>query len=198
VDLVHESGGRVLLPTISSALGSRGMLRQRVRKVLRLVPGRRPFGLRGALGVLALCTACLLPILTLGAQIRPGELGPEDPLFGTWVNAEYDRAERFSIAKAVILPSGKKRQYQHIGDSEPCWECQLSFEDAWVDADGNRWYKKRWVGWIYPSGASRNEGYSLSRVSGDGTILEGVNAEYGYPPELSTQGPRYCILYKRE
>jgi beta-lactamase regulating signal transducer with metallopeptidase domain len=198
VDLVHESGGRVLLPTISSALGSRGMLKERVRQVLRLKPGRRPFGLRGALGVLALCAACALPILVLGAQTHPGAVGPEDPLFGTWSNTEYDQAGRYCNAKAVLTPDGRDLEYQHIADSQPVWECRNKFQETWVDAEGNHWYKIRWEGWLVPSGAGRKEGYWLARVSGGGTILEGVCAEYGYPPALSTQGPCYGILYKRQ
>ena len=198
VNLVHEGGGRILLPAISSALGSRGMLRQRIRNVLRLVPGNRSFGLQGALRVLAVCAACVAPILALGGQIRPEVVGVEDPLFGTWVNEEYDRAGRFSIAKTVILPSGREQQYQHIRDSEPCWECQLRIEETWVDQEGNHWYKKRWVGWVYPSGAGRAEGYCLSRVSRGGTILEGVSTQYGYPTELSALGSQYVIMHKRE
>jgi hypothetical protein len=71
------------------------------------------------------------------------------------------------------------------------------FEDSWVDAEGNYYYKVRSSGWIYPSRAGFWEVFSLWRVSASGTVFEGVFAQVGYPTEASTLGSGYGIYYKR-
>jgi beta-lactamase regulating signal transducer with metallopeptidase domain len=198
VDLVRHSGGRILLPTVSSALGSRGPLRQRIRKLLRLAPASRPFGLRGVLQVAAVCLCCLAPVLLLAAHTKPMAVGPNDPLFGTWISEQNDRSPRYSISKAVITPGGRELQYRHIGDVEPGKEYRFTVEETWIDREGDHWYKERWASWVYPSGAGRQEQFALGRVSGGGTVLERVSAQYGCPPELGELGPKYEILHKRE
>ena len=132
----------------------------------------------------------ILPVLTLSA---------DEPLFGTWVNEEYDKLERFEEARSVVYPDGRQLDYEHIADTVPVWENQLRIEETWVDASGNHWYRIRWTSWLYPSGAGKVEGYSLDRISQGGTVIEGVSAQYGYPePEqLAPLGPNYGIMYKQ-
>jgi len=44
----------------------------------------------------------ILPVLTLSADV---------PLFGTWVNEEYDKLERFEEARSVVYPDGRQLDY---------------------------------------------------------------------------------------
>ena len=48
----------------------------------------------------------ILPVLTLSA---------DDPLFGTWVNEEYDKLERFEEARSVVYTSCASRKPGSMG-----------------------------------------------------------------------------------
>lgn len=200
VSLVRGCGGRVLLPGISNAIGRKGMLKERVKKVLVLEPGRPPLGVRGVLRVLAVCLACLVPILALSAQAKTAVLPPDDPLFGTWVNEEYDQAiarGENGVSKIVIYSDGRELCYRRIADAEPIREWFQSYEETWVDAEGSHWYKINETGWMYPSRAAKSQGFWFCKVGSGGTVLEGVWAQYGYPEDVSPTGPSYG-MYKRE
>ena len=109
VELARSCEGRILLPSISSAVGRKSMLKERIRRVLSLKPGRRPFGTRGVLKVLAICLACLVPILALSAQAKP----VEELLFGTWVNTDYG-TKQATPQKSVIFADGRILDYMMI------------------------------------------------------------------------------------
>ncbi len=197
VELIHHSQGGPLLPCVASTLGGNGLLRQRVRNVLRLAPGRRPFGFRGALQALPVLLFCLLPALLLAASTRPADLGPQDPLFGTWINEEYDRSDRFLCAKVVFSPDGRKLNYRHIADAEPCLEINCSTAALWIGSGGDRSYKLRLVAWLPSSGTARAEGFALCRIGRGGNILECAAAQRGYPLELSSAEPDYRVYRKK-
>ncbi len=198
VDLARRSRGRLLLACFASRLGGKGLLRQRIGNLLRLAPGRKPFGVRSTLRLLAVMLCCLVPLLALAGQARPVALGPGDPLFGTWINEEYDKGQRYQRAKTVLLTDGRQLFYRHIDDAEPYRVGQGTFEAFWIGPGGERWYKFRWTSWEHPSGVCRKDGFGLGRVSAGGTVLEGVSAQYGYPPELSRLGPQYYVMHKEE
>jgi hypothetical protein len=80
-------------------------------------------------------------ILALGCQTtpKPAVVGADDPLFGTWINEEYDKSDRSMTARAVVSPDGRELNYEHIADTVPAFENQLRIEETWIDASGNHW-----------------------------------------------------------
>jgi len=83
-------------------------------------------------------------------------------------------------------------------DTEPVWENWITIEKAWIDEAGNHWYKISFVGWVYPSGAGKEEGFSLLRISADGRTSESVMAQYGYPDDITPLGPSYRTMHKQK
>jgi beta-lactamase regulating signal transducer with metallopeptidase domain len=198
VDLVRSAAGRTLLPEHTAALVGKSMVRQRVETVLRLKPGGRRLGLRGTIGVLAVSLCCLLPLAVLSGSAQTVRLPPDDPFFGTWVNEEYDLSERALTPKTVVTTDNRRFCYRRLDDSEPYAVFLNTFEDAWIDRTGNRWYKIRAISMVYPSGAGRVEGFNLARIDATGTVLEITFAEYGYPPTLEpVMSPKYTIYYRQ-
>ncbi len=198
LDLVRGSGGRMILPPMTTALAGPQMIAQRIRSVLRLRPGRRPFRRWHAVVVVAIALCCLAPVLAVFGAAGSSGLPADDPLFGTWVNEQYDASPPHlsCIARAVITADGHELDYRLISDTEPLSEWWNTVEQAWVEA-GVHWYRIRTVGWAYPSRAGKVEGYSVTRVSADGSTLESVWAQYGYPDSLGSLGPGYGIMYRQ-
>jgi beta-lactamase regulating signal transducer with metallopeptidase domain len=197
LQLVRGSRGRVVLPATTTALAGPEMIKQRIRSVLALRPGRRPFRPWHAAVVVAVALCCLVPALAVFAAAASPGLPADDPFFGTWVNEEYDRLGPPFTGKAVLTADGRELDYSHIADTVPVSECWNAVEAAWTET-GAHWYRNRWVCWAYPSRAGKTEGYSLARISADGSTLESVWAQYGYPEKLNSLGPGYGIMYRQE
>jgi hypothetical protein len=143
----------------------------------------------------ALVVAALL-ILTSCAT-SPAALEEDDPLFGTWINEEYDQSTRSDLySKIIVYPDGHEFDYKHIGDSEPVWEAWYTVEKAWIDEEENHWYKLQYVGWAYPSGVGKEEWFLMIRISTDGNTYESVMAQYGYPDDVTPLGPSFRIMQK--
>lgn len=173
------------------------MLKERVKKVLSLKPGRRPFGTRGLVRVLAICLACVVPILALTAQTKPAK----DPLPGTWVNEEYGTSKGMS-QRFVIFPDGRELHYMMMTDKEPWYEYKSVIEAKWRDAEGNFWYKSRFMGWYYGFPAPSEEtcgdkGYALVWINASGTTMEAVQAGARYPDEEDWSLMPHGIYYKQ-
>jgi len=197
VELARSCEGRILLPSISGAVGRKGLLKERIRRVLKLEPGRRPFGTRGVLKVLAVCLTCLVPILALSAQARPAK----ESLFGTWVNEEYG-TRKGSPQRVVIFADGRELNYMMLTDEEPYFEYSNKIVGQWIDEEGNFWYQIRFMGWYYGFPAPSEEtcgdrGYSLLRVSASGTTLEGVQAGSRIPDEEDWSLIPHWILHRQ-
>ncbi len=159
----------------------KGVVKKRIRKVI------------------AICLCCLMPVLAVTCATSPVVLEEGDPIFGTWVNEEYDQSARSSFyGRVVVFPDGHEFDYKHIIDTEPVWENWLTFEKVWIDEAGNHWYKINFVGWVYPSGAGKEEGFSLLRISADGRTSESVMAQYGYPDDITPLGPSYRTMHKQK
>lgn len=197
LELVRSCRGRMILPSMTTALAGTAMIRERIRSVLALSPTRRPFRPRHAAAVCALFICCLAPVLAVFGQAQASGLAPDDPYFGTWVNVDYETARVASPARVVITPDGHELDYQHIADTVPRGECWNTIEETWVEA-GAHWYKTRFVCWAYPSKAGKVEGFGLSRISADGNTGESVWAQYGYPETLHSLGPGYSIMYRQK
>jgi beta-lactamase regulating signal transducer with metallopeptidase domain len=201
VELAWGCEGRILLPTISTVLGRKKLLKERIHSILRLRPGRPPVGVRAMTRVLLVCLACLVPLLAVTGSTRPMVVKLEEPIVGTWINPEYEGPKGLA-AKSVVYPDGKQLDYQKISDAVPTWEYQLEVEEKWTDPQGNRWYKVRWEGWYFGSvKPSFTEcawkGCTVVRINPAGTVSESVGAELGYPKEFSPVGGAYSISYRQ-
>lgn len=109
----------------------------------------------------------------------------------------FGKSELYLMGRVVFFPDGQELDYRKIADQTPAPEGMNVFEESWVDAEGNHWYKVRSSGWVYPSNTGFWQGLSLWRVSASGTVFEGVFSQTGYPTEVSTLGSQYFISYKR-
>ncbi len=202
VDLAWSCEGRVLLPTISTALGRKSLLKERINSILHLRPGRPSVGVRGVAWVLVICLCCLVPLLAVTGSTRSSEVRLDEPFLGSWINPEYEGPNSLT-SRFVIYPDGKQLEYLKIRDIEPVWESMLTVEEKWIDRQGNHWYKVHGTGDRYGHPISivnecGGEGYSLVRINAAGTVLEGVSAQAGYPEEFSEIGGSHGIYYRQE
>ncbi len=197
LNIARSCREHVLLPGTINTFGRKTMVNERIKNVLSLRPGARRFGRWAAMRVLAICLCCIAPLLALTCATTPMVVKPGDPIFGTWVNEEYDTSDRYMTARFVIFPDGRQLEYRKIADREPSYEDSNVFEEKWIDAEGNHWYKIRVTNWAYPSRAGLMEAFMLVRISASGKILEGVFSQAGYPTEVSSLGSQYGIFYKR-
>ena len=202
VDLAWSCEGRVLLPTISTALGRKSLLKERIKSILHLRPGRPSAGVRGVARVLLVCLACLAPLLAVTGGTRPSATKPDDPLLGSWINPEHEGPNSYT-SRFVIYPDGKELEYLKIRDTEPVWQSMFTVQEKWKDPQGNHWYKVHWNGnWYRPPKTNVNqcsqEGYILLRINAAGTVLEGVSSETGYPEEFSKIGGSYGIYHRQD
>ncbi len=198
LELARSADGRMILPCTSVALGRGSMLKDRIRKILTLRRGPRPFAPGDAAKVLAICLCCLVPVLAVFGQAESMAIPKNDPLFGTWINREYDESRLFSCARWNITADGHEYHYRHIIDTHPVEECWYTVEKAWIDAAGGHQYKSKVVDWTYPGRAGKYEGFLRVRISPDGNTFESVFAQYGYPEEVTGLGPCYAIGYRQK
>ena len=148
--------------------------------------------------MLAVSLCCLLPLAVLSGSAQTVRLPPDDPIFGTWVNAAYVLSEPPLPSKNVFRADNRRYGYYRLEDAEPYAEFLNTFEGAWIDRTGNRWYKIRVITTVYPSGAGRKEGFSLARIDATGIVLEMTYAENGYPATLEpVLSPRYTIYHRQ-
>jgi beta-lactamase regulating signal transducer with metallopeptidase domain len=197
VELAWGCEGRVLLPTISSALGRKSLLKERIKNILRLRPGRPALGIRGLARVAIIGLACLLPLLAVTGSRRPSAAGLDDAFIGTWINPEYDGYKGKTSSKFVVYPDGRELDYLNISDLVPTWDYQDTVEDKWIDQQGNRWYKIHCTGGYYGYDSYRFKSYALVRINAAGTVSEFVCAEGRYPEEFSPIGGAYSIFYRQ-
>jgi len=140
----------------------------------------------------------LLPLLVMACAGGPPVIKTDDPLFGTWVNAEYEVLGRTGGAKAVIYADGRELEYVYIADTEPVLEIEFRIERAWIDAQGNHWYRIHHISRPLPARTPEWEGFALNKVSAGGGVLEGVWNRFDYPTEIAPADPSYGILYKQK
>jgi beta-lactamase regulating signal transducer with metallopeptidase domain len=197
LELVRSCRGRPLLPSMTTALAGPEMIKQRIRSVLALRPGRRPFRPWHAAVVAAVALCCLVPALAVFAAAASPGLPADDPFFGTWLNDESEVRGSVSGCTMVIGPDGHWFEYRHAPDEQPLHEGWMTVEKAWREA-GAHWYRAKVVGWAYPLKSGKTERFSLLRVSADGGTRECVWAQYGYPDRVDSLGPGYRVMHRRE
>jgi hypothetical protein len=143
----------------------------------------------------------LLTVLAASGQNKPVmTVKPDDPLFGTWVNKEYEGGKNFLAVKAVIFPECKEWDYFKMSDTKPIYEGRFTIVEAWVDEEGSHWYRTKGGSDYYPwpSKEPQWKGYGLTRINAAGTVMEGVSRESGYPEEISELAGAYAIYYKQQ
>jgi hypothetical protein len=175
------------------------MLEKRMKRVLGLKPRTATLGPRGAARVLLVFLCCLVPLLALTCATKPA-LKPDDPLFGTWINDNYDRARAEVMARIVYSRDGRELRYRHIADAEPVYDGTFVVEEKWVDTEGYRWYKIQWAGKCCRTGKLWYT-KALARVNPAGTIREANTTGYVYPlypDEFGPQAAGYGIMYRQE
>jgi beta-lactamase regulating signal transducer with metallopeptidase domain len=194
VEMARGCRGRILAPCTPGAIRRKSMLRNRVRRILSLKPGRPRQGIGRVLRVLAICLACATPVLLLSAQAKPLLLHPSDPLFATWVNPAYDGAVIEVTARMVLSADGGEKDFRKVADSQPFMAGSLTLEAVWIDTEGDHWYKANWVGDYVPPRVNRS-GYTcrcLIRVNAAGNLLDIVpGTETAYPRDLDDSQPRF-------
>jgi hypothetical protein len=104
-------------------------------------------------------------------------------------------------AKIVVYPDGREQDYLKISDADPQMEGKFSFEEAWIDEEGNHWYKVR-AAYDYTlcSGQAKGQSWKwlmLVRINPAGTVMEGVGRQSGFSEELSPIEGAYVIYYKQ-
>ena len=142
LNLARSSAGCILLPSMSGEVGLPGRLTARIRNLMSLKPGRQPFGVLGAMKVLAVCLFCLLPLLTITCATKPSLVRHDDPAFGAWVNPAYE-GQKERPARWILFPDGRELDYVCIADTVPYSEGRNVIQEAWIDANGDRAYKVR-------------------------------------------------------
>jgi hypothetical protein len=156
----------------------------------------------GALSVkvLAVCLFGLLAVMAVSGQNRAVTVGPEDPLFGTWLNAEYEGGKYHLAARAVIFPEGKEWDYFRMSDAAPTYESRFTIVEAWIDEEGSHWYKTQEIGDFYPwpSKGPQLKVFGLTRINAAGTIMEGVSRGSGQPDEITELEGAYSIYYRQK
>jgi beta-lactamase regulating signal transducer with metallopeptidase domain len=195
LELAKSANGRMILPCTSVALGRAGTLKDRIRRVLALRQGPRPFQ---PAKILAICLCCLVPVLAVFAQAQSPAIPKNDPLFGTWVNPALEASDRYVAAKFVIQPDGHAYEYRHITGGDPFQESWKTVEEAWIDAAGWHQYKIKVITGVSPGTRGKCEGYARVRISPDGGTIEEVFAQLGYPDEITPLGSFYEIAYRQK
>ena len=141
-----------------------------------------------------MCLFCLISLFAVSCASRPVATGPDDPLFGTWVSAQYDRPGSSWFAKKVIFPNGRELDFDHLSDTEPAAESRNSIGKAWIDAESNHWYRIHIR--LFTSQGSQIERFALCRVNAQGTILEQLLGRFDYPDEMTSADVNYAV-YRR-
>jgi hypothetical protein len=176
------------------------MIKNRIENVPATRLGANPPGARAAAKALVAFLCCLAALAVIGCATRPVTVTSDDPLFGTWINTEYEsKGTSGGFAKVVLFPDGRRLQYRKISDAEPAYEGKYAVEAAWIDQKGYRWYKMKGAYWTYNAGAGKTEMFILAKIDPKGTVLESSSAGYGYPDTVEpVTSPNYGIAYRQK
>ena len=84
---------------------------------------------------------------------------------GTWVGAEPEGIG-IRFHKTIFQPDGSYDYYYKINGVIFCDTTNFTFNEKWIDSEGNVWYKARWKNSHYA------QGYSLGKFSNSGNAYE--------------------------
>jgi hypothetical protein len=142
-----------------------------------------------------LCLCLLAALFAAAAQLSA--LEPDDPLLGTWVNAQYE-GNAASSAKFILFPDGRELDYDRLTSPEPEYEGWVTVDETWTDEEGNHWYKTHGSFDAYPYKEPKYNFFSLLKVDSSGTTLEGTGSEVDYPEEIGPIGGAYSTYRRQE
>ena len=145
---------------------------------------------RGVVSILILVFAVLI---TFGscATGKKAVNTPIEPLYGTWVNTEYNKAF-YIYAMCVINPDGTIALYDKDSSTKPSYIGTYTITKKWTDDEGDIWYKIHNV-----IGEGADDLYELCKISDSGSIYEFVTSQDDYPTELDQNSIRYRIHYRQ-
>ena len=187
VDILWRSGGAPLRGAWST-LGTRGMLRQRIARILSPVPRSDRGALRrGRILALAICLTA--PFFLLSVSFRGAE-----KLYGTWrrpdpaaVSPEVLQAWSEVAAGYITFPELPDNRYAWNEDGTghmalaalpdvPAQKCRFTIDGKWTDSDGYTWYRiqARWSGMPFLL-------YTVIRLHPSGNLYEVTDSPLGYP-----------------
>jgi hypothetical protein len=105
-----------------------------------------------------------------------------EPLYGTWINMDYQGRPP---QKIIINSDGRGGSSSQADSNEPTWRFKTLITGKWTDSEGNIMYKDHWVGdW-------GEEGYSLFKISNSGNTLEYVFDHDKYPNKIDSKHTYY-------
>ena len=132
-----------------------------------------------------------LMFVTLGcATLHQTDSMISEDCFGVWVNGDYNALEK-KAAKIIYYPDMTWEAFQADFSTKAMWRGTISIFAKWRDRDGNCWYKitTNQLGFDIIV-------YELWRVTGKGTVLEGVWSVGFIPREIDPADASYSIYYK--
>ncbi|OHD70396.1 MAG: hypothetical protein A2177_15300 [Spirochaetes bacterium RBG_13_68_11] len=155
VDRVLQLLGALLAATLVRGLAALAVafavtvvVKKLSRESRHLQSGRRPLGVWATIGILAVCLCCIVPLLALTGAAQPVRFEADDPFFGTWINGECGLSDRALTPKTVVTADSRRLCCRHLQDREAYGVFLNTFEDAWVDRAGDRWYKSKGKFWM--------------------------------------------------
>jgi beta-lactamase regulating signal transducer with metallopeptidase domain len=188
VGLIRHMKEHVFTSAVFIFKGRKRMIEKRIVNALQLrnrtSQNKSVVGYLGAL--LLICLASLLVMNPVSAENTARILGPNEVLFGTWVNTDYNRMAQ--SAKIKLHADGTGECYAKTSSIDRLCGDTYIIEDTWTDEDKNIWYKIR--------SSSDRYYYELHRINKNGDCLEYVYSPREYPLELSEDHPNYRIYYK--
>ena len=182
------------------------MLRDRIENILRTKPDRLKTRYRAAGVMLLVCFCCVLPLFAVTCATRPFVPTAEEPLYGAWVNEEYESLglvrRECKDAKYVFAPEGKLFVYNMISALQPTLEGRLTFSEKWTDSRGYVYYKaeytSRWYPYDeHPDFIPKCHWYVLCRINATGDVLESVWNQVGYAEEFNHLAGWYEVHYRQ-
>jgi len=120
---------------------------------------------------------------------------PDEPLYGTWVNPGL-RLPLF-YPKLVISPWGLVEYFGSLEDDRYDWRGVSLIVSKWVDEEGSTWYRE--FSRCSMKGFYAGHAFNLVRVSAQGSVLEFVYGNLGWPEprELDPDMNPTYVRYRR-
>jgi len=114
---------------------------------------------------------------------------------GTWINNEYRGDGIFG--KQIRHENGWVDAYIEATDTEIYRKGKIEIVEAWVDNEGDVWFKTHSFVGEYEKGVEPSK-YDLCRISKSGNVLEYIWSYHGPPTEIDPNHLFYRIYYRQE
>ena len=145
---------------------------------------------RTFISVLILFMAVLI-IVGSCATGKKAVKAPIELLYGTWVNPDYNTANK--QAKIIYKSDGYCSIYSHTDITIDQGPYKYTIPESWMDSDGKKYYK---VDFFYATGREGIE-YRLVRLNETDSVLEYVWSNIDYPTKIDPEHMNYRIYYRQ-